>query len=101
MFGICGLFPAILGLTDTSGPIRPHVPIRYEGQPAARFARTYANEERPAWHRLRRALERRDACRLGLASVCSVRDVRGDLRVRLGMRRRAASPVSVSSRPAS
>src|SRR5215208_3999753 len=60
MFGICGLFPAILGLTDTSGPIRPHVPIRYEGQPAARFARTYANEERPASHRLRRALERRD-----------------------------------------
>ena len=33
MFGICGLFSAILGLTDTSGPIRPHVPIRYKGSP--------------------------------------------------------------------
>ena len=79
MFGICSLFPAILGLTDTSGPIRPHVPIRYQGQPAARFARTYANEERPACHRLRRALERIDACRLGMASAFSVRDLRGDL----------------------
>ena len=40
MFGICGLFPSILGLTDTSGPRRPHVPIGYDGKPATRFAQT-------------------------------------------------------------
>ena len=63
--------------------IRANGPLDYESPGGRRIGST-ANEERLASYRLRRALERRDACRLGLASVCSLRDVRGDLRVRFG-----------------
>jgi hypothetical protein len=67
MFGVCGRSPAILGLTDTSGPRRPHVPRTRRDRRGIAFGACSSGEmpAGSAW----------PAC-------VSLRDLRGHLRVR-------------------
>jgi hypothetical protein len=83
MFGICGLFPAILGLTDTSGPKRPHVPIGYDGNPR-RASPPDVGERGETGVGIAFGARSSGAMPAGLAwpACVSLRELRGHLRVR-------------------